>query len=283
MNAKKTPLLPLITQKLAALNDQFCFFLFIEQEFNRRLPDLSPAVSDLFTSDVFATNPYSPKIHVRVKQIPDFQSRNRVFTFGSYFSTSYEVVSDYIDTSSLNLLQQIIPASYKPLKHKQIEKQFFNILQASGCNIPDQELIDTLTYIRLRRNHLIHLGDSLVPWFSSHISSCGASLNAYWLGTVEELDFTSLDIDSLTEKETIDFLKLLRIITERLDSTVASSLSPENVLLFTAKQLKLTSRQVFNSDFVQRKAKMLKKQTELEFEIQCTLEQAEQAIIQTAS
>src|SRR5689334_22589779 len=113
MTANKTPLLPIINKKLAALNDQFCFYLFLEHEFKQQLSDFSPVVSRLFTSDVFAKNVYAPKIHVKIEKIPEFQERSRSFTFGSYFSTSYEIVSDYLDTSSLNLLQQIILTSYE--------------------------------------------------------------------------------------------------------------------------------------------------------------------------
>lgn len=278
MSAKRTPFLSIINKKLAALNDQFCFYLFLEQEFEQQLSDFSPVVSRLYTSDVFANNLYAPKIHIKLEKIPEFQERSKSFTFGAYFSTSYEIVSDYLDNSSLNLLQQIIPTSYNLVRDGQIERQFFNTLQASGCNLPAQELIQTLTYIRLRRNYFIHLDDAILNRLSQYIATYGTVLNTYWASTITKLDFTNLDIHEFSTNETIDLLKLLRIITEILDQTIASSLSTENVLLHLAEQFKPTSRQKLNSEIIQQLAQRLKKKAELDYGLESTIEQAQQAI-----
>lgn len=281
MCAAKTPLKNELLKKLAALNDQFCFYLFIEREFSRRLVDFSPVVSQHYTTDVFAANEYAPKIHIRLDSIPQFQLQTRSFTFGAYFSTGYEIASDYFDDSILRLIRDILPTyQHSTDLQRRVEWTFYNTLQSSLCHLPDIEIIETLTYFRLRRNHFIHVNDHLSTAFQDFVNNRGGALNAYWRDSLSGLDFTNAQIFDFSEVETIDSLKLFRVIIERLDTIVASSLNNDEIVVSWYMPQVIQAGQRMNADVVSTKAQKIRKLMKSDFDSDISIEDVSQIIRQ---
>ncbi len=262
----KTALLGKYIDRLAALNDQLCFFQFNRNELNKRLIDFGPNARSLYTPDVFAQNPMASRINVTLDDLPTFQTLNQTFTFGAYISTSYEVVSHYIQ-DSLELLNVINPSTFQLIQDRQLEEKYFLTLASSGCTAVPREVIDTIKYIRQRRNHFTHLNDSLSNEISNLITNSGTALNAYWSTAVSDLDFTSMDILTFEEDETIDILKLLRIIVQTLDSNLASNFSDTGVATFLANREFAPKPQRLNKDIVGQRIKKIKNLSNTEFGI----------------
>ena len=212
----KTPLIKKYINTLASLNDQLCFFQFNRNELIKRLTEFGSEEGDLFTPDLFQDNAMAPRINVKIKDLPTFQELNQKFTFGAYISTSYEVTSYYLK-DSLDILSLFNPSSFVPKNDNQIEEKYLLTLTASGCTLPPREIIDTIKYIRLRRNLFTHLAETISPQLNSLIVSEGANLNLYWTNALTDLDFQNTDVLNFEEGESIDLIKLLRIIVETLD------------------------------------------------------------------
>jgi hypothetical protein len=88
--------------------------------------------------------------------------------------------------------------------------------------MPARELIDTLKFMRYRRNSLIHLSKVPSPSYQNLASQSGSVLNAFWTRGKVEIDFRIPTTTPLTEREALDLLKLLRIVIQRLDTHFAS-------------------------------------------------------------
>jgi hypothetical protein len=218
---RKTPLQSKYLRALADLNDQLCYFLFARYELHSAFSRFDARARELLLPELFASNPYAPKINIRVEQVPAFEKDRQRMTFGAYVSTSYEVATSYL-RQALELLSQINGPTFRRAKADTPEQLYWDTLKASGCTTPDFELKLTLAYIRMRRNHFIHLAGKMnVPLFDL-INNEGASLNKYWQATIRELDFTSTDITTFGERESIDMLMLLRITIHRVDEHLAS-------------------------------------------------------------
>lgn len=254
---KKTVLLKKYVDSLAALNDQLCFFQFNRNELNKKLSDFGEKTGELFTPDVFANNSFAPRINVRIKELPNFQKLNEKFTFGSYLSTSYEVVSYFIK-DSLQLLSEINTSTFQVTDDRQLEKKFFLTLGSSGCTQPDIELITTLKYIRLRRNHFTHLAESISDQLKTLVNSLGSQLNSYWSNAISELDFSNQNVLTFSESETIDLLKILRIVTETLDNHLALNLNTIGTIEFLAKREYEPKPQRINEDIVKQRISKIK-------------------------
>lgn len=247
----KSILLGKYIDRLASLNDQLCFFQFNRNELNKRLLEFGPNAGNLFTPDVFAQNSMAPRINVKISDLPTFQNLNQTFTFGAYLSTSYEVVSYYIK-DSLELLNLINPTTFQLTYYKQLEEKYQLTLISSSCTTVPIEIIQTLKYIRLRRNHFTHLGSEVSNSFKNLITNSGNNLNIFWSEAITKLDFTSSDVLTFREEETIDLLKILRIVVQTLDENLAKNFSPDGIATFLSNQ-EFAKPQRINIDIVRQR------------------------------
>jgi hypothetical protein len=253
----KTILLEKYTTRLANLNDQLCFFQFNRKELDKRLLEFGPKVNDLFTTDLFSTNSMAPRIHVKIGELPSFQDQNQKFTFGSYISTSYEVFSYYLK-DSLDLLSKINSTTYRQTNDNQIEEKYNLTLGSSGIPMIQSEIINTIKYFRLRRNHFTHLSEVIDTQLNDLISNQGSVLNTFWSHTINKLDFTCLSIFTFGEQETIEILKLLRIITEILDLNLSPNLSHHGIAEYLAQNEYSSITQWKNIDLISQRTKKIK-------------------------
>lgn len=252
----KTILLKKYLKILANLNDQLCYFQFNRNELNKKLNNFGTNAKKLYLPDVFAQNDMAPRINVTLEKLLDFQLENETVTFGSYISTSYEVTSNYLK-DGIQLLKDFNPLTCQLSNSKELEEKYILTLTNSSYNIINREIIDTLKYIRLRRNHFTHIADSISPSFSSLITTQGNILNNYWSGTINSLDFTSTNILSFKEEETIDIIKLLKIIVERIDINLISNLSKEGIITYLSKKEFENNPQKINSDVIKQRTKRI--------------------------
>jgi hypothetical protein len=257
---KKTPLQSKYLRALADLNDQLCYFLFARSELRARFDTFNVGdVGELFVKSVFAKNVYAPKINIRIFEVPSFEADNEQVTFGAYVSTSYETITGYL-VEALELFQKTNSASFRqPKKRKRPtpEDTYWDTLSASACSTPPQELLLTLRYIRLRRNHFVHLAGSLTPLFNRLIQDHGDALNRYWHPTAQQLDFTASDVARFRERESIDLVMLLRIVVQRLDQHLASQLSPDGVVEFVTARLFASAPSRINSEVLRERVRRI--------------------------
>jgi hypothetical protein len=227
----KTPLQDPAVARLAALNDQLCVFLLLEHQLLDRLKDFSPSISSNYTAEVFARNPYAPRIHVTLDKLPHFQLENRALTFAAYFSLSYEVASGYFEDAE-ELLKALLGPPAQPIGSVNggPEDRYRVVVQRYGLAPPPRQFLETMSYLRYRRNAFAHLGASPRQVFVDFVGSNGAALNADWSGRASPIDFTIATVASLAEDETISSLKLFRETVQGIDEHLGSQLPVSNVV-----------------------------------------------------
>lgn len=237
-------------KRIDALNDQLWYFLFTSEELNRQLSNYSAKAKEVFTTDLFQNNQYSKRIHVKATNLISHQDENKKLTFGSYFSTCYEIASNYIKDifDELKTINNL--SAYTWNNQKEPEKNLKSLFTNNGLSLPPTYIFDTFTYLRLRRNHFTHIIETPNNKLTTFVSSNGSSLNNKWRtpGVVQSIDFTSLtNISSFTQEETIDLIKVLRICLFELDEYVASILNTTQVIKrlvteeFGSKAVKMNS------------------------------------------
>lgn len=271
----KTPLHSRVIKSVIKMNDQLQFYIFMNQEMKQRIDDFGPKVADQFTPDLFNKNPFSSKINVTLKQLRDFQIENEQFTLAVYFSTCYETASGYYELAH-DLLSEINSATYMLSNSNNPESTLYKSLAASGYALPDFELIETLSYIRFRRNHFIHLSATPNTPFSNLIHGRGTALNSYWGSRTppqNRLDFSSDQIQHFAREEVIQLLGHIMIIFEELDGHIASLLDRNGVLTYLAKQRFGNKSAKINKDIAQQRAKTIRTLAVLEFGLHSTQEE----------
>jgi len=228
-----------VIRALADLNDQYSFFLFLEHQFIEQLDTLDQSTKSQYTSQAFSRNPFGKWIHVRIGQLPTFLYSNRGISFGAYLSISYEVATGFTD-KAYELLKMTNSSSIVfPKKDggQGPEQYYRRVLTASGYSQPPKEYIDTMTFIRLRRNAIIHLSAFPKPGYESFARSIGPSLNTFWKNSKVRVDFTMPTIGPPSERDSLDMIKLLRVVTQKLDAHLASIVDVSGLTNSVAKEL----------------------------------------------
>lgn len=255
----KTPLRQPIVRRLEALNDQLQLFLLTEFELLDRLASFAPAVENAFTADVFARNPYAPRIHVRLKEVQRYQAANRQFTFGAYFSTTFEVASNFFP-QAIDLLKRTngVTISSSRKVNEGPEEHFYRVLAAAHCPLPSDAIRDTFTYCRHRRNGFIHLASTPSSSFVAFTSAHGNALNTHWGTTRDALDFGIPAAGQFSESDTIALIKLLRISVLKLDDHLASIVQEAGAVAYCAQREFGDQPVRINADVARQRARKLK-------------------------
>jgi hypothetical protein len=236
MPAKKTPLRATIKSRLAGLNDQLQFFLFVVWDFVQMLSSLPPKVSELYTTEYLPINPHAKRIHRRLNDLDRFRSATRSVTFGTYFSTAYEVASSLFGSAFALIEEMNGPIRIPNKVNEGPEQHYRRTLSLNGYTEPPSELLNTFEYFRHRRNAFIHLSSTAKPAYLMLAKSDGKAINSYWGTTRDSLNFTSAKIDPCDEEETISSIKLLHIGIERLDAHLASILRESGIVAHYARR-----------------------------------------------
>lgn len=265
-------------EKLANLNDQFCFYLFNREELKQKLDNFSESANPLFTTDLFKNNLYSKKIHVTFEKLPEFQEKNETLNFGAYFSFSYEFVSSYID-DVIVLLEKTNGVSLSDSQQRNVpEKRLKIALNQISATLPNQELFSTLEYCRLRRNYFTHILDSLNNKFQDLVNNRGSNLNTFWSSARSELDFTQHNVAEFTENETIELIKILRITLIEVDEFIGSILNKTGVAEFITTEIYATNPTRINADVIEKRKKKVLAFAKREFKLTLTDSEMDNAV-----
>ena len=245
----KTCFLKDYVDKIDSLNDQLWYYLFATEELNKRLSDFSDKANENYTTDLFKNNPYSKKIHIKAGLLPKHQKENKNLTFGAYFATCYEISSTYLKQAFDTLKSFNSLTTYIWDKRKEPERNFNSLLTIESLPSPKSEILETFTYLRLRRNHYTHIIEFPNQRLLDFIRISCARLNTFWgkPKTTIHLDFTKTLVRDFTLEETIELIKLVRICVIEIDHHIAGLLDLNSIIKylvereFTGKKTRLNT------------------------------------------
>lgn len=274
----KTPIQKPYIEKLSNLNDQLCFYQFNREELKQKLSNFSESANPLFTTDLFKNNEYAKKIHVTFEKLPEFQELNETLNFGAYFSFSYEFLSSYIDDAII-LIDRINGVSLTANEQKkEPEKRLKKAIEKCSLGTPNQELFDTIAYCRLRRNYFTHVLETLNTKFLEIVNVNGSGLNSYWSSARTELDFTQQNVDKFNENETIDLLKIIRIILKEVDEFIGGILNKVGVAEYVTSEIYLPKPTRINAEIIKQRKRKVSAVAKQRFEITLTDTEMDNAV-----
>lgn len=269
-----TPVGRKVIEQLAKLNDQLCFFLFAEHEVKRELDRFSSTLDERLATDLFGGNPYAQRIDVKLRKLRRYQEENRSASFSAFFSTSYEVAFSYYE-EAICLVEACNGVTRQPSAEPRPEHRFYSHLSVAAP-IPIEAVL-TMEYLRLRRNHWVHRAGAVSTAWTSHASSHGVSLNAWWSTSREPIDFGTASLALPDELETIALIKMLRLSILKMDEAIGTALTPLGILVVCARQLPNAQR-LPNRDVIAARSRKVQNLAKKEYGLNATLVEAEQAV-----
>jgi hypothetical protein len=263
----KTPFRKLYIDKIDAINDQLWYHLFTAEELNKSFANFSDEAKDLYTTDLYAGNRFSRRIHIFVKDLPRFQRYNINLSFGAFYTATYELSKGYIKDvfgilKSFNALH-----AYNWNNMTEAERNLHLLLTRSGLPIPNQIYFDTLKYLRLRRNHFTHIAPGISPNFQNFIAAQGTALNLFWrnLHVINHLDFTALNIQLFNQELSVELIKVIRICINGIDEHIAGLLNQNSIVESVVRREYAAGRVRMNTYIATQRANRINRIIDLEY------------------
>jgi hypothetical protein len=200
------------------------------------------------------------------------QRENKDLTFGAYISICYEIASKYLVLvyNTLKRFNNISSHSWDSTLGPEGNLQA--LLQSAGLTSVNRNYIDTLTYLRLRRNHHTHINEAIDAPLLNFISAAAVRLNAFWHRprNAVNLNFTRTLIRSFGQEETFQLIKVLRICLQEIDMSIAALLNKSRLIEYVVKREYESKTSRMNSFVLQQRVSKVKTICRTELGLSCT-------------
>ncbi|AJK45381.1 hypothetical protein [Burkholderia plantarii] len=236
MRATKTPYRNEFLNALAQVNDQMCFVLFLDSYVGPDLQRLAADRPTQYTPEVFPENPFAKRIRVNMGKLLTFRSAQVVTALGVSFAFSVEQLLLYVE-STIRHWAQINGVACQMTDP--IDACLSDCAAKNAKGKIEKNLIRTVKYLRLRRNHVIHAASEPSSELVKSLRFDGPKLQKYWESrtTIPGVNFSSEAVREFSPDETIALIKLVRICVEDIDEFLAKELDIKRVLAWLDKDL----------------------------------------------
>lgn len=227
----KSHILRKFESKLEEMNDQLCYFLFSDVEVSNVFSEITFNVSGSFTTEVFVDNKFSKRLNIKVDALAELRNKAFHSLVSMSVIASVEYLLSFIEEIEV-FCSQVIPSEFDSIKCKEPEEQLKVNLNSWLGSEPKSEIIKTIKYLRLRRNHIAHVRESLSEGYNSLIKNDSNHLNNYWSKQTTELkdfDFAKKNYAEFEIDEVFALINLSRICMREIDSSILLSIPEEAI------------------------------------------------------
>lgn len=240
----KTQLKNEYLEKIAFVNDQLCYFHFADEEVHQIIGRVNASKKNNKTTDIFVNNKYSKRIDVKFDDLLNFRLKAKAATAGMSLSFGVEQLLYFLEEIT-DLKSELSSTDESDEKNNSPEEKISNNLIHWKASKLDEAIIKTIKYLRLRRNHIVHSRSKLTDEFDRVLRLESHHLKTYWSSrsTINDLDFSSKDVDAFTSDEIYTCMKLIRVCLEEIDSLVAATFTDKDLVSYmTSKILEQNKR-----------------------------------------
>ncbi|MDT0295874.1 hypothetical protein ACFQ3R_14705 [Mesonia ostreae] len=237
----KTEQLKEFYESLSELNNGFTHYTFVWNQFNIDYLAIIESEPETQTNDYFLDNPYKRKHNIKFKELENEHTKtNTTLVNGMYvliyahFESYLKNMLDFAKTIDSNILTLEEKSDSFGEDSIVVDK----VLNRIGINKVEleNELIDTLDYLRLKRNKLIHTNSNNISGtISELIKNKGKQLNDFWNenlpSSLQGIEFTDKEnFTEITFSIVIDTINTLRRIALEINDIIIKKLSKESIL-----------------------------------------------------
>jgi len=229
--------------RLSTINKLFSHSLFLSEQFLIDNSEIIRNYPETLSGDIYAYNVHSKNFNYKLRHVPNVINEFQSLSFISFYIFIYSTFESYVE-SLYQLVRAIRPKErwVRPEDTPTLDVIFLYLDSGIASHLGSKER-DTLKYIRLRRNCLVHADGKPSSRLSDLIGTKGRTLNEFWRGLIPRLstiDFSSGEINQFRPREIIDIILILRTIAKRIDQEVLTLLKKEAILEFILSDFKVT-------------------------------------------
>lgn len=239
----KTKQLQILLKELSELNNSFTHYFFVWTQFSLDYgQDIVDKKNEL-TSSIYKNNTFSKKHNIELSKLDIEHTKTNEALLNGIFTLIYSSFENYLN-DIYSLAKKIAP-SLLELNEGAFENddslllKILNRLNIRQGNL-EKEYLQTLDYIRLKRNRLIHKSSiNISRSLREIISKNGTGLNAFWNSILPKhlqgIDFSnSENANQITYNILIDTLNIFRGISNYFDNIILTTF---NISRFLEKEV----------------------------------------------
>lgn len=242
--------------RVSTINRNFSHSVFLSEQFLIDNTETIRSNPEGLSGKLYASNPYSKHFNYKLGAVSEvIEDYKRTSFIGTYILI-YSTFESYTE-SLFTLVKAITNKRWNRPNDKSTLEAIYLYLNSDVANHLDrgQNEINTLDYIRLRRNSLIHADGKPSHKLAKLIKDNGQALDSYWqgeLGKVNSADlFSSMQIDRFRFWEIIDIMRIVRAMAKKIDGQVLTLLKKEDIIAYILRDFQET----FAKD-IKRKSKV---------------------------
>jgi|GEM_PF-7092917 len=240
-----------LLKEISTINRGFMMSSFIGDDFLIKSSAQIAATPTALTSDAYKTNPHSKRFNFRLDHLPQELKDHQQFEFRS----SFVFANSYFEAYVINLDGLVGRVAHKrlliPSKDKgdtALELMFKSLGSSVALELGSVEH-DTLRYIRLRRNEIVHRDEEITDGLR-RILGRGRSIMDYW--EKHELNLSNLDLtvsvmDRFAELDLVGLFRLLRYLSAKIDERILELLGRQALIDFAWQEFKTVKKKEVNN------------------------------------
>jgi len=219
---------------LSELNNSFTHYSLVWNQFGLDYAEMFK--TETLTKDYFKENPYGKKHNIKFGELQAEHVKTNGTLIQGIFLLIYTHFESYL--KEVIVFSSKVDEKIKPLESKleNIEEDYLlidKVFNRIGVDktLFKKEYSDTLDYIRLKRNRLIHSNsENISNSLNEIIKSNGSSLNKFWNNLLPS-DLQGIDFSSKTNANELDFsiiidiINIFRGISGEVDTLITNKLT----------------------------------------------------------
>jgi hypothetical protein len=227
----RTKLLPTSLKRISSINRQLTHAFFIGEQFLIDNSDILVHNSEIFTGMAFSTNTHKEKFNYRLGEVNNIYTEYQEFLLISSFVFLYSIFNQY-QKDLFSLTEKLRTTKYVKLEKTPIIESLFIGLGSTIKSNLDQEEIDTLNYIRLRRNCIIHAEGNPNDELLKLANKSGKKLTTYWQSVlgIGSMDFSSNAIEQFSENELLEIIRIIRHLMSKMDEQILNLIGKSEII-----------------------------------------------------
>jgi hypothetical protein len=237
-----------LRRRLSTLNNGYCQSLFLAEQFSI---DHGPQLAKrhgAFTGEVFAANPYAKSFNFECSLAEGRISEFNQIAFASFFVFFCSAFELYLE-GLISLVEAITSkisginrAHGMSLTEWRLEV-LFDLLNTAINNELSRDERNTIDYLRLRRNSLIHSDGEPSRELDKLSKKAGEHLNKYWqsqIGKLSTIDFSGQKPKSFKDRDIVDIHLIVVELAERIDAKVFSRIEIDRLVEHVLREVHKT-------------------------------------------
>lgn len=220
----RTSILNEFKQQISNINDHFHHYLFVWQQFKMDNKIKLESKGEELTTLIYPDNVNSQSYNVKLSHLDETSNNAYNFILKSIFLVGYTYFENYF-REVYQLCRKLNKALPEIQRNDSLPDKVFEYLSIENLFTASEK--DTFSYLRLRRNRLVHTSGISKGEIKDLIRNKGHNLNKYWnkiltarKKRVVEINFQNQDIDVFEKQELFDILLIYRYLSIRSDQLI---------------------------------------------------------------